>query len=109
MAEDSKLLKDTYVLHLGDPDTSRNSALPLNIENTSTPKSLLAHRTFWLLTLLLGKPITQLEGGIHELLPSSEPEDLPETVNLIGNGECFHCQQKGHLARDCPIANRVVK
>ena len=109
-AEDSKLLKDTYILHLGDPDTSRQLRASTEYRKYKYSEVLTRSQDILAANSLVRQAYPSAGGGgVHELQPPSEPEDSPETVNLIGNGECFHCQQKGHLARDCPIANRVVK
>ena len=106
--EESKLLKDTYVLHLGDPETSRQLRASTEYRGYKYSQVLTRSQDILAANSLVRQAYPS-SGGLHEINLSESPEEPESSVNLIGNGECFHCQQKGHLARDCPIANRVVK
>ena len=104
--EDSKELKDSFVLHLNDPDTSRQLRASADYRTYTYTKILTRAQEILAANSLVRQATSSSSGGVHELQAEAEDED--ESVNLIGNGECFHCQQRGHLARDCEIANRIV-
>ena len=106
-AETSKLLKDAFVLHLGDPDTSKQLRSSPTYRTYTYSDVLTRAQDILAASSLVRQAYPTSANGIHEISFDLPPEG--PSLNLVGNGECFHCLAKGHLARDCPIADRIIK
>ena len=105
-AETSKELKDAFILHLGDPDTSKQLRSSTDYRSF-TYSNLLTRSQDLLAASSLIRQAYSSHSSVHQMTFGLDSEE--SSVSLIGAGECFHCLQKGHIARECTIADRIIK